>query len=219
MRWTTGDRLLFHWESKCLSAQGKSAGSDISLAECDEANELQQWECKNETLLALKGSNLYIELTADNTAFLSQTTGDKNHLTISGTRQGACTKTYRGTWSGKKRVLTYLMFQFSICFGDSRARCCRPKEKHKHLHEWLLICARCSSFALVGIKAHALRLSVFDLCFRVIHTWRKCLRESLHVSLQVQRHLVQLLYNSGLWSELVCSRNTIWKSSLGLLSH
>uniref|UniRef100_A0A7N6C4I5 Mannose receptor, C type 1b n=1 Tax=Anabas testudineus TaxID=64144 RepID=A0A7N6C4I5_ANATE len=93
--WTTGDRLLVQQKNKCLGVQGKSVGSEISLYDCDETNELQKWECKNETLLALKGQELYIELTADNTAVLSKTVGPNNHLTISGTSSGACTRTYR----------------------------------------------------------------------------------------------------------------------------
>ncbi|XP_022613990.1 macrophage mannose receptor 1-like isoform X1 [Seriola dumerili] len=95
IRWTTGDRLMVQWLSKCLGVQGKSVGSEISLYECDENSELQKWECKNETVLALKGQELYIELTADNTAVLSKTIGPNNHLTISGTSSGACTRTYR----------------------------------------------------------------------------------------------------------------------------
>ncbi|KAF3858067.1 hypothetical protein F7725_011268 [Dissostichus mawsoni] len=63
----------------------KSVGSEISLHECDENSDLQKWECKNGTLLALKGQEFYIELTADNTAVLSKTVGPNNHLTISGT--------------------------------------------------------------------------------------------------------------------------------------
>uniref|UniRef100_A0AAQ6IJ87 Mannose receptor, C type 1b n=1 Tax=Anabas testudineus TaxID=64144 RepID=A0AAQ6IJ87_ANATE len=83
------------FRNKCLGVQGKSVGSEISLYDCDENNELQKWECKNETLLALKGQELYIELTADNAAVLSKTIGPNNHLTISGSSSGACTRTYR----------------------------------------------------------------------------------------------------------------------------
>uniref|UniRef100_A0A3B4X378 Mannose receptor, C type 1b n=1 Tax=Seriola lalandi dorsalis TaxID=1841481 RepID=A0A3B4X378_SERLL len=95
IRWTTGDRLMATWLNRCLGAQGKSVGSEVSLYECDENSELQKWECKNETVLALKGQELYIELNADNTAVLSKTIGPNNHLTISGTSSGACTRTYR----------------------------------------------------------------------------------------------------------------------------
>ncbi|XP_076601189.1 macrophage mannose receptor 1-like [Chaetodon auriga] len=86
---------MVDWISKCLGAQGKSVGSEVALYDCDETSELQKWECKNETVLALKDQELYIELTADNTAVLSKTIGPNNHLTISGTSSGACTRTYR----------------------------------------------------------------------------------------------------------------------------
>ncbi|XP_033960954.1 macrophage mannose receptor 1-like isoform X3 [Pseudochaenichthys georgianus] len=95
VRWTNGDRLLVQLSNKCLGVQGKSVGSEISLHECDENSDLQKWECKNGTLLALKGQEFYIELTADNTAVLSKTVGPNDHLTISGTSSGACARTYR----------------------------------------------------------------------------------------------------------------------------
>ncbi|XP_047445392.1 macrophage mannose receptor 1-like [Mugil cephalus] len=114
LRWTTGDRLLVQQRNKCLGTQGKSVGSEISLYDCDETSELQKWECRNETVLALKGQELYINLTADNTAVLSKTTGPNNHLTISGTSSGACTRTYRelfalgGNAAGKTCMFPFL---------------------------------------------------------------------------------------------------------------
>uniref|UniRef100_A0A8D0CMM9 Mannose receptor, C type 1b n=1 Tax=Sander lucioperca TaxID=283035 RepID=A0A8D0CMM9_SANLU len=63
LRWTTGDRLLVEQRIKCLGVQGKSVGSELSLYECDENSDLQKWECKNGTVLALKDQELYIELT------------------------------------------------------------------------------------------------------------------------------------------------------------
>ncbi|XP_034038309.1 macrophage mannose receptor 1-like [Thalassophryne amazonica] len=95
MLWTTGDRLLFKWLDKCLGVQGKSVGSEVALYDCDEKSELQRWECKNETLLALKGTDFYINLKADSTAVLSKTVGPSNHLHISDVSQGPCSRTAR----------------------------------------------------------------------------------------------------------------------------
>ncbi|XP_028988342.1 macrophage mannose receptor 1 [Betta splendens] len=95
VRWTTSDRLMTVSSTKCLGAQGKTVGSEVSLYDCDEKASLQKWECRNGTLLALKGQELYIEVKADNTIALSKTIGPNNHLTISGTSSGACTRTYR----------------------------------------------------------------------------------------------------------------------------
>ncbi|TNM98372.1 hypothetical protein fugu_014618 [Takifugu bimaculatus] len=98
IRWTNSDRLLVEQTKKCLGVPSKSAGSGIKLYDCDENSELQKWECRNETILALKDQDLYVELTADNTAVLSETIGANNHLTIRGTDSGACTRTYRDQW-------------------------------------------------------------------------------------------------------------------------
>uniref|UniRef100_A0A3B4GAH8 Macrophage mannose receptor 1-like n=1 Tax=Pundamilia nyererei TaxID=303518 RepID=A0A3B4GAH8_9CICH len=94
IRWTSGDRLLVQNKNKCLGVQGKTVGSEVNLYDCDETSELQKWECKNETVIALKGQELYIDLTADNTAVLSNKVVPNSHLTISGTSSGACTRTY-----------------------------------------------------------------------------------------------------------------------------
>uniref|UniRef100_A0A674PA83 Mannose receptor, C type 1b n=1 Tax=Takifugu rubripes TaxID=31033 RepID=A0A674PA83_TAKRU len=113
IRWTTGDRLLFPWNKKCLGVQSKSAGSGINMFDCDENSELQKWECRNETILALKDQDLYVELTADNTAVLSKTVGANNHLTISGTSSGACMKTYRELYTiGGNANGKFCMFPF-----------------------------------------------------------------------------------------------------------
>ncbi|CAG14212.1 unnamed protein product, partial [Tetraodon nigroviridis] len=95
VRWTTGDRLFIIMTRKCLGAQGKTLGSEVSSYDCDDKSELQKWECKNETLLALKGQQLYIEMKADETLSLSRTVGPNNHLTVTGSNRGACSRTYR----------------------------------------------------------------------------------------------------------------------------
>ncbi|XP_040911919.1 macrophage mannose receptor 1-like [Toxotes jaculatrix] len=95
VRWTTGNRLFATTTKKCLGAQGKSVGSEVSLYDCDDTSELQKWECKNETLLALKGQDFYIEVKSDETIALSRTVGPNNHFTVTGTSSGACTRTHR----------------------------------------------------------------------------------------------------------------------------
>jgi len=96
VRWTTDNRLLVTTTRKCLGVQGKSVGSEVSQYDCDEKNDLQKWECKNETLLALKDQLLYIEFKAE-MVVLSKTVGPNNRITISGTSSGACSRTHRGT--------------------------------------------------------------------------------------------------------------------------
>lgn len=98
VRWTSGDRLFVVSTRKCLGAQGRSVGSEVSSYDCDSKSDLQKWECKNETLLALKGQKYYIEVKSDETVALSRTVGPNNHFTIPGTSSGACSRTYRGKY-------------------------------------------------------------------------------------------------------------------------
>ncbi|XP_078144091.1 macrophage mannose receptor 1-like [Centroberyx gerrardi] len=95
VRWTTGDRLFSPVSRKCLGVQGKSVGSEINLYDCSESSDLQKWACKNETLLALKDQELYIDFKAEDSIVLSKEVGPNSHITISGTSSGACTRTYR----------------------------------------------------------------------------------------------------------------------------
>lgn len=97
VRWTTADRLFVTSTRKCLGAQGKSVGSEVSLYDCDDKSDLQKWECKNETLLALKDTEFFIEIKSDQSTALSKAVGPNNELIITGTSSGACSRTYRGT--------------------------------------------------------------------------------------------------------------------------
>ncbi|XP_012711245.2 macrophage mannose receptor 1 isoform X1 [Fundulus heteroclitus] len=97
IRWTTDNRLLVVSTKKCLGAQGKSVGSEVSQYDCDEKSVLQKWECRNNTLLALKADQpeWYIEVKADESIGLSKTVTPNNHFTITGTSSGACSRTPR----------------------------------------------------------------------------------------------------------------------------
>ncbi|KAM6919233.1 macrophage mannose receptor 1-like [Xenentodon cancila] len=95
MRWTTGNRIFVTTTKKCLGAQGKTVGSEVNQYDCDDRSNLQKWECKNGTLLALKDQQLFIEVKTDGTISLSRSVGPNNYLTIAGTSSGACTRTHR----------------------------------------------------------------------------------------------------------------------------
>ncbi|XP_071402106.1 macrophage mannose receptor 1-like [Centroberyx affinis] len=143
VRWTTGDRLLVRWLNKCLGVQGNSVGSEISLYDCDENSNLQKWECKNETLLALKGEELYIDFKAEDSIVLSKEVGPNSHITISGTSSGACTRTYRelytieGNAAGRPCMFPFLYkdkwYQDCTTFDSSVKRSwCAVETKYDH---------------------------------------------------------------------------------------
>uniref|UniRef100_A0A3Q1CBQ5 Mannose receptor, C type 1b n=1 Tax=Amphiprion ocellaris TaxID=80972 RepID=A0A3Q1CBQ5_AMPOC len=122
LRWTTGNRIFVTSTKKCLGAQGKSVGSEVNIYDCDDKSALQKWECRNETLLALKDQQLYIEVKADESIALSRTVGPNNHLTITGTSSGACTRTHRELYTIEGNAFGKLcMFPFFYkdrWFGD-----------------------------------------------------------------------------------------------------
>ncbi|XP_034558609.1 macrophage mannose receptor 1-like isoform X3 [Notolabrus celidotus] len=95
LRWTTNNRLFAVSSRKCVGAQGKSVGSEVNLYDCDDKSALQKWDCRNETLLALNGTQFYITANADDSISLTRSIGPNNHFTITGTTSGACTRTYR----------------------------------------------------------------------------------------------------------------------------
>uniref|UniRef100_A0A3Q3K3C2 Mannose receptor, C type 1b n=1 Tax=Monopterus albus TaxID=43700 RepID=A0A3Q3K3C2_MONAL len=177
VRWTTGDRLLVQQKNKCLGAQGKSVGSEISLYDCDENNELQKWECKNETVLALQGQELYIELTGDNTAVLSKTLGPNNHLTISGTSSGACTRTYRelyvigGNGAGKPCMFPFLYKDqwYSNCTTDDSSEkhlWCAVETKYQN-ERW----GYCPTASRAGWNLHPITGVYYQLNTQSALTW------------------------------------------------
>lgn len=127
VRWTTGDRLFATMTRKCLGAQGKSLGSEVSFYDCDDKSELQKWECKNETLLALKSQQLYIEVKPDEALSLSRTVGPNNHLTVTGTTRGACSRTYRGTVQrrGMEKQNRFIKFLLRLYFMFAEPFCAR----------------------------------------------------------------------------------------------
>ncbi|CAJ1072733.1 macrophage mannose receptor 1-like isoform X1 [Xyrichtys novacula] len=95
VRWTTNNRLLVVESKKCIGVQGKSVGSEVTQYDCDEKSDLQKWECRNETLLALKGTNLYLTVDEHESIGLTRTVGPNSHFTITMTSSGACSRTYR----------------------------------------------------------------------------------------------------------------------------
>ncbi|XP_061834761.1 macrophage mannose receptor 1b isoform X1 [Nerophis lumbriciformis] len=122
VRWTSGDRMFVTTTKKCLGAQGRSVGSEVNVYDCDDKSDLQKWECRNGTLLALKGQQLYIELFSDSGIRLSKTTGPSNEFTIMGTANGACSRTHRAYYTidgnGNGRPCMFPFLYKDRWFGD-----------------------------------------------------------------------------------------------------
>uniref|UniRef100_A0A4W6EYQ1 Mannose receptor, C type 1b n=1 Tax=Lates calcarifer TaxID=8187 RepID=A0A4W6EYQ1_LATCA len=231
VRWTTGDRLMVDFWNvyKCLGAQGKSVGSGVTLYDCDEKSELQKWECRNGTLLALKGQELYIEITTDNTAVLSRTTGPNNHLTIQGTSVGACTRTYReiytigGNAAGMLCMFPF-MYQdrwFSNCtMFDFSEFWCAVETKYEN-ERWGL----CPTSSRQSWHTHPTTGAQYQLNTQAALTWAQAetsCKEQGASLLSIndpneQAYITVLLGSEGtkLWSGLILDQEHGWKWSNG----
>uniref|UniRef100_A0A4W5M9N2 Ricin B lectin domain-containing protein n=1 Tax=Hucho hucho TaxID=62062 RepID=A0A4W5M9N2_9TELE len=96
-RWVSGGRLYYIKIGKCAGVSGQTDGSTLVYSDCDEKSHLQQWECSNNTLLTLKGQTLYLHVNDNNGLALSRDMGPRSRWIISGTTDGPCSRTHRGT--------------------------------------------------------------------------------------------------------------------------
>ncbi|XP_062381617.1 macrophage mannose receptor 1-like [Sardina pilchardus] len=94
-RWTSNDRILNVHMSKCLGAGSKADGSGLQWYICDETSELQKWVCKNDTLLNLKGTNLFLSQDENTILKLTQDIGAASQWLIHGTTEGLCSQPYQ----------------------------------------------------------------------------------------------------------------------------
>ncbi|XP_035994268.1 macrophage mannose receptor 1 [Fundulus heteroclitus] len=235
IRWTTAGRLLVPRKNKCLGVPGKTVGSDVSFYDCDETSELQRWECKNETVLALQGEQLYVELKADNNAVLSKAAGPNSQLKISGTSSGACTRTYRelytieGNAAGRPCMFPFLyknQWYSSCTLTDSvnNRPWCAVETKYEH-ETW----GFCPTNAKDNWIQHPTSKAVYQLNLESALTWseaeRSCKQQSASllsiIDPHEQAYITALLEPGGtpqgykLWTGLTLESEHGWKWSNG----
>ncbi|KAG9476571.1 hypothetical protein GDO78_003227 [Eleutherodactylus coqui] len=59
-RWISKNQLINVGKSQCLAVSSIAEWSPVTLYTCDGSSDLQKWECKNETLFGIMGSNLHL---------------------------------------------------------------------------------------------------------------------------------------------------------------
>ncbi|XP_036453380.1 macrophage mannose receptor 1-like isoform X2 [Colossoma macropomum] len=101
-RWTSENRIFNVEQKKCLGTGSKSEGNKLQWYFCDANNDLQKWECQNDTLFGLKNESLYLSLQGEsNLVTLSRNPGDKGRWTIHGSMGSVCSRPYEEIYTIK----------------------------------------------------------------------------------------------------------------------
>ncbi|KAM4688189.1 macrophage mannose receptor 1 isoform 2-T2 [Discoglossus pictus] len=99
-RWISSTQLINVAVRQCLGATAKKDMALINLFACDGASELQKWECKNETLFAIQGENLFMNFgNKQDKVILYKGSGTWSRWRVFGTTDDVCTKAYEDIYS------------------------------------------------------------------------------------------------------------------------
>uniref|UniRef100_A0A7N8YK80 Mannose receptor C-type 1 n=1 Tax=Mastacembelus armatus TaxID=205130 RepID=A0A7N8YK80_9TELE len=96
-RWASQSRLLSLSLKLCLGATEIKDWVKVLLFECDENNNLQHWQCKNETLFGLKDQDLHLNWgnRNENSVMIYKGSGLWSRWRIFGTQSDLCSKGYQ----------------------------------------------------------------------------------------------------------------------------
>ncbi|XP_033854652.3 macrophage mannose receptor 1-like [Acipenser ruthenus] len=100
-RWVSDDRLVSLSLKLCLGTQKKGDWVQVLLYPCDEKSELQKWECRNDTLFAIKGEDLYFNYGNRNekNVMLYKGSGVWSRWKIYGTKDDLCSRGFEDIFS------------------------------------------------------------------------------------------------------------------------
>lgn len=96
-RWASESRVLSLSLKLCLGATELKDWVKVVFFECDEASELQQWECKNDTLFGLKNQDLHFNWgnNGERNIMVYKGSGLWSRWRIYGTRGDLCSKGFQ----------------------------------------------------------------------------------------------------------------------------
>ncbi|XP_053322522.1 macrophage mannose receptor 1 [Spea bombifrons] len=101
-RWISEHQLINVGMKQCLGVSAKKDTALVTLYPCDGASELQKWECRNETLFAIQGENLYLNYgNTQDKVILYKGSGAWSRWKVYGTTDDICTKAYEDVYTIK----------------------------------------------------------------------------------------------------------------------
>uniref|UniRef100_H3APD1 Macrophage mannose receptor 1 n=1 Tax=Latimeria chalumnae TaxID=7897 RepID=H3APD1_LATCH len=130
-RWISEKLLMNVALKQCLGVSTKKDWVPVTLFNCNEKDELQQWECKNDTLFAIEGHDLFFNYgnKGERNIMLYKGNGVWSRWNVYGTNDDLCSKGYedlftlQGNSFGKACVLpfTFEKKQYAECTIDGRS--------------------------------------------------------------------------------------------------
>ncbi|XP_072010311.1 macrophage mannose receptor 1 isoform X2 [Engystomops pustulosus] len=101
-RWISKHQLINVETSQCLAVSSIAEWSAVTLYTCDGSSELQKWDCKNETLFGIVGSNLHLNYgNRKEEVLLYKGIGFWSRWRIYSTPDDLCTKAYEEIYTLK----------------------------------------------------------------------------------------------------------------------
>uniref|UniRef100_A0A8C4UK20 Mannose receptor C-type 1 n=1 Tax=Falco tinnunculus TaxID=100819 RepID=A0A8C4UK20_FALTI len=102
-RWVSDHQLMSVSLKLCLGVPSKKDWVPITLYPCDKASELQRWECRNETLFAIQGEDLFFNYgnRQERNIMLYKGSGLWSRWKVYGTTDDLCSRGYEDTYTVK----------------------------------------------------------------------------------------------------------------------
>ncbi|KAG8515944.1 Macrophage mannose receptor 1 [Galemys pyrenaicus] len=117
-RWVSESQIMSVTFKLCLGVPSKSDWVAVTLYSCDSKSEFQKWECKNDTLLGIKGEDLYFNYgnKQEKNIMLYKGSGLWSRWKIYGTTDDLCSRGYEvegieSLWA--KDPLTSISYQIN----------------------------------------------------------------------------------------------------------
>uniref|UniRef100_A0A8D0GM94 Macrophage mannose receptor 1 n=1 Tax=Sphenodon punctatus TaxID=8508 RepID=A0A8D0GM94_SPHPU len=100
-RWISDDQLMSVSLKLCLGVPSKTDWVPITLYPCDNTNDFQKWECRNETLLAIQGADLFFNYgnKQEKNIMLYKGSGLWSRWKVYGTTDDVCSRGYEAMYT------------------------------------------------------------------------------------------------------------------------
>lgn len=104
----------------CLGVPSKTDWVPVTLYACDSKSEFQKWECKNDTLLGIKGEDLFFNYgnRQEKNIMLYKGSGLWSRWKVYGTTDDLCSRGYEGKKLGIVFLLSFCPFFLILLFEN-----------------------------------------------------------------------------------------------------